>query len=122
MWEYFHAARTLGFDQPFDMINSPFAFPRLPPRVNPPLGISNTGKIKDTIVRDKDLMMNRLNKHHEMFQCYATGLFNLSPNQFMPGHPMHARMQTIDMLQEENEKLRQENSTLKTDKSKEKKT
>src|SRR5574337_532033 len=106
---------------PFDMINSPFAFPRLPPRANPPLGISNTGKIKETVVHDKDLMMNRLNNHHEMFQHYAMNLFNLSPNQFMPGHPMHKKMHTIDGLKEENEKLRQENSLLKTNKNKEKK-
>lgn len=100
---------------------SPFAFPRLPPRATPPLGISNVGKIKDVIVHDKDLMMNRLNSHHEMFQRYATGLFNLTPSQFMPGHPVHGKIQQIDTLLEENEKLRQENTLLKSSKNKEKK-
>ncbi len=120
MWEYFYAKRVLGLDQ-HDMLNSLFAFPRLPPRANPPLGISNAGRIKDEIVNDKDLMMNKLHKHHEMFQHYASSLFNMSTSQFVPGHPMYARMQMIETLQEENKKLRQENFTLKTDKSKEKK-
>ncbi len=121
MWDYFHAKKLLDFIQPFDMATSPFAFPRLPPKANPPLGISNAGRIKDSIVQDKDLMMNRLNNHHEMFQRYALGLFNLTPNQFTPGHPMHNRMHVTEELKEENEKLRQENSLLKSNKNKEKK-
>jgi len=100
---------------------SPFSFPRLPPKANPPLGISRAGKIKDTIVNDKDLMMNRLNNHHDMFQHYAMGLFDLTNNRFVPGHPMHNRMYAMDVLQDENEKLRQENSLLKNSKNKEKK-
>ena len=121
MWDYFHARRTSYFGYPFEMTASPFAFPRLPPRATPPLGISNVGKIKDAIINDKDLMMNRLNNHHEMFQHYAMGLFNLTPNQFMPGHPMHKGTHQIDVLQEENERLRKENALLKNTKNKEKK-
>lgn len=103
------------------MITSPFAFPRLPPRVNPPLGISNVSRIKDVIVRDKDAMMGRLDGHYAMFQHYASGLFNMSPSQFVPGHPMHSKIQSIDTLREENERLQQENSVLKANKNKEKK-
>ena len=103
------------------MITSPFAFPRLPPRVNHSLGISHVSKIKDVIVRDKDAMMGRLDGHHAMFQHYASGLFNLSPSQFMPGHPMHSKIQSVDALREENERLQQENSILKANKNKEKK-
>ena len=121
MWDHFYAKRALDLGHTLDMLSSPFAFPRLPPRATPPLGISNTGKIKDAIVHDKDLMMNRLSDHYEMFQRYATGLFNLSANQYVPNHPMHNIMHTIDGLKEENAKLRQENSLLKTNKNKEKK-
>ncbi len=121
MWDYFYARRALELGQSLDMLNSPFAFPRMPPRANSPFGISNTGKIKDSIVQDKDLMMNRLNSHHTMFQRYAAGLFDLAPGALMPGHPVHNMRQTIDGLKEENEKLRRENSALKTGKGKEKK-
>ncbi|MGB6462803.1 MAG: hypothetical protein WBF38_01075 [Nitrosotalea sp.] len=122
MWDYINTKRMLDlYNQPFDMINSPFAFPRLPPRANSPLGMSNVSKIKDVIVRDKDAMMGRLDGHHAMFQHYASGLFNLSPSQFMPGHPMHAKIQAVETLREENERLQQENSVLKANKNKEKK-
>lgn len=121
MWDYFYARRALEFGQSLDMTNSPFAFPRLPPRANSPFGIASTGKIKDNIVKDKDLMMNRLDSHHEMFQRYAAGLFNLTPGHLMPGHPVHTMKQTIEGLRDENEKLRQENSALKNAKGKEKK-
>jgi hypothetical protein len=56
-----------------------------------------------------------------MFQRYAAGLFNMAPIGFMPGHPLHAKMQPVDTLREENERLRQENLTLKSDIGKEKK-
>jgi hypothetical protein len=121
MWHYDVRKIMETFGQPIDMINSPFAFPRLPPRVNPPLGISSAGKIKDQIVQDTDLMMGRLSGYHNMFQRYTSGLFNLTPNGFMPGHPMHTKMQTVDKLREEIESLRKENLTLKSDLSKEKK-
>jgi hypothetical protein len=109
------------FGQPFDMMNSPFAFPRLPPRANIPSGLSSAGNVKNHIVKDAAVMMQRLSSHHVMFQRYATGLFNMTPNVFMPGHPMFSKMQTIDMLSEENEKLKRENLALKSDLGKEKK-
>jgi hypothetical protein len=121
MWYYDPRRIMETFGQPIDMINSPFAFPRLPPRVNPPLGLASAGKIKDQIVQDSDMMMGRLSSHHTMFQRYAAGLFNLTPNGFMPGHPMHAKMQAVDTLNEENERLRKENLALKSDLGKEKK-
>ena len=121
MWPYDIRRMMEVFGQPMDMINSPFAFPRLPPRTNLPSGLSSAGKIKDQIVQDADMMMGRLSDHHVMFQRYAAGLFNMTPNRVMPGHPMHTKMQSIDTLREENERLRQENLTLKSDIGKEKK-
>ncbi|MGI0072509.1 MAG: hypothetical protein ACREA3_01700 [Nitrosotalea sp.] len=122
MWDYLYARRMLNvFNQPLDMINSPFAFPRLPSRANQPLGISNAGRIKDSVVNDKNAMMGRLFDYHEMFQRHASGLFNLSPSRFVPGHPMNMKVQAVDMLQEENDRLRKENSTFKTAHTKEKK-
>ena len=122
MWDYLYARRVLDtYAHPLDMINSPFAFPRLPSRANPPLGISNAGRIKDSIVNDKNGMMNRLFDYQEMFQRYASGLFNLSPSRFVPGHPMNMKAQEVDSVHEENERLRKENSVFKTLQTKEKK-
>jgi hypothetical protein len=110
-----------SFGHPMDMLNSPFAFPRLPPRANPPQGIASAGMVKDRIVQDADMMMSKLSSHHTMFQRYAASLFNMTPNGFMPGHPMHATMKSVDTLTEENERLRKENMALKSDLGKEKK-
>ncbi|HEU5487938.1 MAG TPA: hypothetical protein VFV16_03850, partial [Candidatus Nitrosotalea sp.] len=84
-------------------------------------GIASAGMVKDRIVQDSDMMMNKLSGHHTMFQRYAAGLFNMTPNGFMPGHPMHATMKSVDTLTEENERLRKENLALKSDLGKEKK-
>jgi hypothetical protein len=121
MW-YANSRKIIDvLEQPFDMINSPFAFPRLPPRINPSMGITSAVKIKDQIIHDSDMMIGRLSDYHTMFQRYASSLFNMTPNGFMPGHPVHIRMQSANALREENEKLRQENLSLKSDLSKEKK-
>jgi len=56
-----------------------------------------------------------------MFQRYASGLFNFTPNGFMPGHPLHLKLQNGDRLREENESLRKENLTMKSNLDKEKK-
>ena len=121
MWDQFYVRRAMEMGPSFDMFSSPFAFPRLPPRANQLLGISTSGKIKEMIVRDKDLAMNRLNANHDMFQRYASGLFDLSPANFVPGHPMNYGTGRIVELQEHNDKLRKENSILKANKKQEKK-
>ena len=108
------------YNQYQDMINSPFAFPRLPPRPNHPLGISMTGKLKDNIIRDNSLMLERLSDFYTMFQQYASGLFDLAPNQFGPSHPMHRGTNSINTLQVENEQLKKENAVLKKDLQKQK--
>ena len=121
MWPYDVRKMMEAFGHPMDMLNSPFAFPRLPPRANPPQGIASAGMVKDRIVQDADMMMSKLSGHHTMFQRYAAGLFNMTPNGFMPGHPMHATINPVDTLAEENERLRKENLALKSDLGKEKK-
>ncbi len=120
MWPYEVKKIMDLMNQPWDMINSPFAFPKLPPHITPPMGISNAGKIKDQMVNDSESMMSRLSAHHVMFQRYASSLFNMTQNRFVPGHPLQSRISTVDLLQE-NEKLKRENISLKADISKEKK-
>jgi hypothetical protein len=121
MWPYDVRKMMETFGQPFDMMNSQFAFPRLPPRANIPSGLSSAGNVKNHIVKDADAMMQKLSSHHVMFQRYTAGLFNMTPSAFMPGHPMYSKMQQINTLSEENERLKQENLTLKSGLGKEKK-
>ncbi|MDE1878515.1 MAG: hypothetical protein KGI07_08350 [Thaumarchaeota archaeon] len=121
MWPYDVRKMMEILGHPIDTMNSPFAFPRLPPRTNPPHGISSAGMVKDSIVKDVNMMTSKLSGHHTMFQRYAAGLFNMTPNGFMPGHPMHATMQTVDTLTEENDRLKKENMALRSDLGKEKK-
>lgn len=102
------------YNQYQNMINSSFAFPRLPPRSNHPLGLSMTGKLKENIIRDNSLMLGRLSDFYAMFQQYASGLFDMVPNQFGPDHPMHQETNSAN-LQVENEQLKKENSVLKKD-------
>ncbi len=121
MWPYDVRKMMETFGHPLDMMNSPFAFPRLPPRANPPQGIASAGMVKDSIVKDANMITSKLSGHHTMFQRYAAGLFNMTPNAFTPGHPMHSAMHTVDTLTEENERLKKENLALKSGLDKEKK-
>jgi len=120
MWNM-DAKKMLEFyNQYQNMINSPLAFPSPPPMANHPKGISMTGKLKDNIVRDNAVMMERLSDFYTMFQQYAAGLFDLAPNQFGPSHPMHKGVNSINALQVENEQLKKENAVLKKDLEKQK--
>jgi len=120
MWNMDTKKMLEFYNQYQNMINSPFAFPRLPPMANHPRGISMTGKLKDNIVRDNSVMMERLSDFYTMFQQYAAGLFDLAPNQFGPSHPMYRGVNSINTLQVENEQLKKENAVLKKDLEKQK--
>ena len=98
-----------------DMIGPSFAFPRLPPNPNHSVGISKTGKLKEDIIRDNATMLAKLYDFQTMFQKHAEGLFDLAPNQFGPGHPLHLKTNRTNSLQLENEQLKKENAVLKRD-------
>jgi hypothetical protein len=120
MWNMDTKKMLEFYNQYQNMVNSPFAFPRMPPMANHPRGISMTGKLKDSIVRDNSVMMERLSDFYTMFQQYAAGLFDLAPNQFGPSHPMHKGVNSVNALQVENEQLKKENAVLKKDLEKQK--
>ena len=120
MWNMDTKKMLEFYNQYQNMANSSFAFPRLPPMTNHPHGITMTGKLKDNIVRDNSLMLERLSDFYTIFQQYAAGLFDLAPNQFGPSHPMHKGVNSINALQVENEQLKKENAVLKKDLEKQK--
>lgn len=97
-------------------IISPLAFPRLPPsRPNQISGLSKASKLKEDIIRDNASMLSKLYDFHIAFQHHAVGLFDLTPNQFGPGHPLHSKRESVNLLQAENEQLKNENAVLKRD-------
>jgi hypothetical protein len=120
MWNMDTKKMLEFYNQYQNMTNNPFAFPHLPPMASHPRGISMTGKLKDNIVRDNSVMMERLSDFYILFQQYAAGLFDLAPNQFSPSHPMHKGVNSINALQVENEQLKKENVALKKDLEKQK--
>jgi len=120
MWNMDTKKMLEFYNQYQNMANSSFAFPRLPPMTNHPRGITMTGKLKDNIIRDNSLMLERLSDFYTIFQQYAAGLFDLAPNQFGPSHPMHKGVNSINALQVENEQLKKENVVLKKDLEKQK--
>lgn len=95
------------------MLNSTFAFPRLPPSINHPLGLSKTSKLKDDVIKDNASMINQLNDFNSKHRQHVARLFDLSPG-FSPGHPLHF-ISTNDTIQLENEQLKKENIALKRD-------
>lgn len=105
------------YNQFSDMLNSPFAFPRLPPgKPRQSLGVSKTGMLKESIIRDNAQMLARLSGFNSVFRQHAASLFDLVPaNQFDPTHPLHFRMNPMESLQSENEQLKKENAVLKKD-------
>ena len=114
MWNV-DAKKMLEYYMFNSMMNSSFSFPRLPPNVNHSVGISKTGKLKEDIIRDNATMLTRLYDFQTMFQKHAEGLFDLAPNQFGPGHPLHLKTNHANPLQLENEQLKKENAVLKRD-------
>lgn len=115
MWNMDTKKMLEFYNQYQNMANSPFSFSRLPPMTNHPRGISMTSKLKDNIIRDNSLMLERLSDFYTMFQQYAAGLFDLAPNQFGPSHPMYKGTNSLNALQVENEQLKKENVVLKKD-------
>ena len=120
MWNEYTKRMFEFYNQYQDMVNNPFASARIPPRANHPLGISMTSKLKDNIIRDNSLMLGRLSDFYTMFQQYASGLFDLAPNQFGPDHPIRGGINSTNSLQSENEQLKKENMVLKKDLEKQK--
>ncbi len=108
------------YNQYQDLINSPFAFPRLPPRANQPKGITMAGKLKEKMIEDNSQIFGRLSDFYNMFQQYSNNLFNLASIPFGPGHPMYHVYSSHNSIQIENEKLKKENVALKKDLEKKK--
>ena len=98
-------------------------FPRFPPGISPPtLGALNQKRLKEKFFTDNASINTKLHDFNQMYQKFASGLFELAYPALPPGHPLYSRLESTVSLQNENEKLKKENLDLKKQLSSNKKT
>jgi len=87
---------------------------RYPPGANLPSGLVNTSKLKLQLSADNAALSPKLQDFTEMYHKMAAGLLNISSDTLIPpGHPIHSRKNSVDILKEENKKILKENMELK---------
>ncbi len=89
-------------------------FPRFPPGISPPsLGMVDQKRLKEKFFSDNASINSKLQDFNQMYQKFASGLFELAYPALPPSHPLYSRLESTISLQNENEKLRKENLELK---------
>ena len=90
-----------------------FQFPRLPPGLTNPMFKIHKNPMKEQFFQNADTINQKLQGFQHMYQQYASGLLSMNSNVIPPGHPLYTRQNSIEMLQNQNDKLLQENLELK---------
>ncbi len=89
-------------------------FPRFPPGISPPsLGVIDQKRLKEKFFNDNASINAKLQDFNQMYQKFASGLFEFAYPALPPGHPLYSRVKSTVSLQNENDKLRKENIDLK---------
>lgn len=89
-------------------------FPRFPPGISPPsMGVVDQKRLKEKFFTDNASINAKLQDFNQMFQKFASGLFDVAYPALPPGHPLYSRLKSTTSLQNENDKLRKENIDLK---------
>jgi len=90
-----------------------FQFPRLPPGLTNPMFKIHENPMKEQFLQNASTINQKLQGFQHMYQQYASGLISMNSNVIPPGHPLYTRQNSIEMLQNQNDKLLQENLELK---------
>ena len=90
-----------------------FQFPRLPPGLTNPMFKIHENPMKEQFLQNASTINQKLQGFQHMYQQYASGLLSMNSNVIPPGHPLYTRQNSIEMLQNQNDKLLQENLELK---------
>lgn len=113
--DYFHTMRMMelsGIHPAFGIPTS--MFPRFPPGISPPtLGIVDQKRLKEKFFNDNASMNTKFEDFNEMYQKFASGLFEAAYPAMPPGHPMFSKLASSTSLKNENDKLKKENLELK---------
>ena len=107
--------RNMGVEELNPLLGLPKSvFVRYPPGVSPtPLGLMNQKRLKEKFFQDNSSIGIKLQDFNQMYQKFASGLFEIAYPALPPGHPLFSRLASTTSLQTENNKLKRENLDLK---------
>jgi len=121
--DYFYTRRNIELSGIHPEFGIPMSiFPRFPPGISPAShGAINQKRLKEKFFNDNASINTKLHDFNQMYQKFASGLFELAYPALPPGHPLYSRRESTVSLQSENNKLRKENIDLKNQLSNNKK-
>ena len=122
--ENYDSKRTLNGIELNPFLGLPMSiFPRYPPGVlSPSTALMNQKRLKEKFFKENSSMTTTLQDFNQMYQKFASGLFELAYPALPPSHPLYSRLESTVSLKNENDKLRKENLELKKQLEKNKKT
>ena len=96
-----------------DIPHMAFQFPRLPPGITNPMFKIYENPMKAQFLKNAETINQKLRGFQQMYQQHAAGLLTMNSGIIPPGHPLYTRNNSIETLQNENDKLLKENLELK---------
>ncbi len=99
-----------------------FLFPRLPPGLTNPMFKIYHNPTKEQFLKNAETINQKLQGFQQMYQQHAAGLLTMNSGIIPPGHPLYTRQNSVETLQNENDKLLKENLELKKKLDKESKS
>jgi hypothetical protein len=113
--DFFHSMRNLELSGIHPYFGIPTSIiPRFPPGVSlPSIGLADQKRLKEQFFKDNASINSKLQDFNQMYQKYASGLFNAACPALPPGHPLFSRLESTIALQNENNILKKENLELK---------
>ncbi len=89
-------------------------FPRLPPGLTNSMFKIFENPMKEKFAEDNATINKKLQGFQQSYQRYASGLLTMNSNGIIPpGHPLFNRVNSVNTLKAENDKLLKENLELK---------
>lgn len=113
--DFFDTRRSLELSGIHPEFGIPMSLlPRYPPSISPlSHGVIDQKRLKEKFFNDNASINTKLHEFNQMYQKFASGLFELAYPALPPGHPLYSRRDSTVSLQSENNKLRKENIDLK---------
>lgn len=96
-----------------DIPHMAFQFPRLPSGITNPMFKIYENPMKEQFLKNAETINQKLRGFQQMYQQHAAGLLTMNSGIIPPGHPLYTRNNSIETLQNENDKLLKENLELK---------